>query len=196
MITYMSKDDYIRFRCSSDLKRLAEKNAKERGLSLTDYMDYLIRKDREGMMYLFDCEDIENELRKKIINNGLAVTFNEARLLAKVSELSIDGQVIKSDIDLEEYIQYYDDGGYVELIEGFQVGQSDAINVLLGDLYEPDDEGLTCAEKIYNSENPSEEILKLINEYLLIAINFKLTDINCSIRNLENRIENGENIWE
>ena len=41
----MSKDDYIRFRCSTDLKELASKQAEEKGMNITDYMEYLIRKD-------------------------------------------------------------------------------------------------------------------------------------------------------
>ena len=61
----MGKDDYIRFRCSTELKELAGKQAEEKGMNITDYMEYLIRKDRGNMMYLFDCEDIEMELIEK-----------------------------------------------------------------------------------------------------------------------------------
>ena len=193
----MSKDDYIRFRCSTDLKELVGKQAEEKGMNITDYMEYLIRKDRGNMMYLFDCEDIEMELRNKIVNNGLAVIFNETRLLAKVNKLAIDGEVLESDVDLEEYIQWYDGGGYVELCEGLQVGQDDAIDVLLGELYEPcNDEGITYADRIYNAENPSEEIGKLINEFLLIAIDFKMTDIKLRIAQITKEIEDGEVKWD
>ena len=65
----MSKDDYIRFRCSTDLKELASKQAEEKGMNITDYMEYLIRKDRDNMMYIFDCIDIEENIKEKIINN-------------------------------------------------------------------------------------------------------------------------------
>ena len=41
----MPKDDYIRFRCSVELKELVGKQAEEKGMNITDYMEYLIRKD-------------------------------------------------------------------------------------------------------------------------------------------------------
>lgn len=193
----MAKDDYIRFRCSTDLKELAGKQAEEKGMNITDYMEYLIRKDKGNMMYLFDSEDIEMEVREKIVNNGLAVVFNETHLLAKVNELVVEGQVLKSTVDLEEYIQYYDGGEYVELTEGLQVGKDDAINALLGDLYQPcNDEGLTYAEKIYNAECPYDEIEKLINEFLLITINFKMTDIQSQVDRITKQVENGKVEWK
>lgn len=193
----MSKDDYIRFRCSTELKELAGKQAEERGMNITDYMEYLIRKDRGNMMYLFDCEDIEMELREKIVNNGLAVVFNETRLLAKVNELVIDGQVLKSDVNLEEYIQYYDGGEFVELTQGLQIGKDDAIDVLLGELYQPcNDEGMTYADRIYNAECPRDEIEKLIEEFLLIAIDFRMTDIECAIAGIKKQIKDGNVEWK
>lgn len=193
----MSKDDYIRFRCSTDLKELAGKQAEEKGMNITDYMEYLIRKDRGNMMYLFKCEDMEKDMKEKIVNNGLAVIFNDDYLLAKVNELSIDGHILKSYVDIEEYIQWYDGGGYVELCEGLQIGQDDAIDVLLGELYQPcNDEGMTYAERIYNAEKPSEEIGKLINEFLLIAIDFKMTDIKLRIAQITKEVEDGEVKWD
>lgn len=193
----MSKDDYIRFRCSTELKELAGRQAEEKGMNITDYMEYLIRKDRGNMMYLFDCLEIEDAIEEKIVNNGLAVVFNENRLLAKVNELVIDGQVIKSDVDLEEYIQYYDGGEFVELTQGLQIGKDDAIDVLLGELYQPcNDEGLTYAERIYNAKSPRDEIEKLIEEFLLIAIEFRMTEIQSKIVNIKSQIENGKIEWK
>lgn len=193
----MVKDDYIRFRCSTDLKKLAGKQAEEKGMNITDYMEYLIRKDRDNMMYIFDCDDIEEDVKEKIINNGLAVVFNENHLLAKVKELVIDGQAINSECDLEEYIQYFNGGEYITLVEGLQVGISDAIDVLISELYQPcNDEGLTYAERIYNSEFPHHEITKLINDFLLIAIDFKMTDIKCKIAQVEKSMEDGTFEWE
>lgn len=63
----MSKDDYIRFRCSTALRELAGKQAEEKGMNMTDYMEYIIRKDRDNMMYIFDCADIEEKFKEKII---------------------------------------------------------------------------------------------------------------------------------
>lgn len=149
------------------------------------------------MMYLFDCKDIETEVREKIINNKLAVIFNETRLLAKTNELVIDGQVIKSDDNLEEHIQYYDGGEYMELTQGLQIGKADAIDVLLGELYQPyNDEGMTYAERIYNAECPADEIEKLIAEFLLIAIDFRMTDIECAIAGIRKQIKDGKIEWK
>lgn len=193
----MPKDDYIRFRCSTDLKELAGKQAEEKGMNITDYMEYLIRKDGNNMMYVYNTEEMTDDIKEKIINNGLAVVINEVNLLSKVDELVIDGNVIESSYSLDEYIEMFDGGECVTLVEEVQVDISDAIETLLGELYQPcNDDGMTYAERIYNSEEPYNEIKKMIYEFLLIRIDFVMTDIKCRITQIQKDIENGTFEWE
>lgn len=58
----MPKEDYIRIRCSSDSKELAGKQSEERGMNITDYLEYLVRKDGNNMMYIYNTEEMENDL--------------------------------------------------------------------------------------------------------------------------------------
>ena len=192
----MPKDDYIRFRCSTDLKELVGKKAEEKGMNITDYMEYLIRKDGNNMMYVYNTEEMKNDLREKIVNNGLAVVINELNLLSKVDELVIDGNVIESSYSLDEYIEMFDGGDCITLA-GVEVTMAESIQTLLGELYQPcNDEGMTYAERIYNSPDPYVEIKKLINEFLLIRIDIVMTDIQMKIDLVKKGIEDGTFEWE
>lgn len=192
----MPKDDYIRFRCSADLKELAGKQAEEKGMNITDYMEYLIRKDGNNMMYIYNTEEMENDLREKIVNNGLAVIIGEVNLLSKVDKLVIDGNVIESSCSLDEYIEMFDGGDCITLA-GVEVTMDESIQTLLGELYQPcNDEGMTYAERIYNSPDPYIEIRKLINGFLLKRIDIVMTDIQMKIDLVKKGIEDGTFEWE
>lgn len=193
----MPKDDYIRFRCSADLKELVGRQAEEKGMNITDYMEYLIRKDGNNMMYVYNTEEMTDDIKEKIINNGLAVAINEVNLLSKVDELVIDGNVIESSYSLDEYIEMFDGGQCVTLIDEVQIDVSDVIETLLGELYQPcNDDGMTYAERIYNSDDSYNEIKTMINEFLLIRIDFVMTDIKYRITQIQKDIENGTLEWE
>ena len=58
------------------------------------------------------------------------------------------------------------------------------------------DDGMTYAERIYNSEEPYNEIKKMIYEFLLIRIDFVMTNIKCRITQIQKDIENGTFEWE
>lgn len=192
----MPKDDYIRFRCSVELKELVGKQAEEKGMNITDYMEYLIRKDGNNMMYVYNTEEMENDIKEKIVNNGLAVVINELNLLSKVDELVIDGNVIENNYSLDEYIEMFDGGDCITLA-GVEVTMDESIQTLLGELYQPcNDEGMTYAERIYNSPDPYIEIRKLINEFLLIRIDIVMTDIQMKIDLVKKGIEDGTFEWE
>lgn len=166
-------------------------------MNITDYMEYLIRKDGNNMMYIYNTKEMENDLREKIVNNGLAVIIDEVNLLSKVDELVIDGNVIESSYSLDEYIEMFDGGQCVTLIDEVQIDVSDVIETLLGELYQHcNDEGMTYAERIYNSDNPYNEIKTVINEFLLIRIDFVMTDIKYRITQITKNIENGTFEWE
>lgn len=192
----MPKDDYIRFRCSTDLKELAGKQAEEKGMNITDYMEYLIRRDGNNMMYVYYAEEMDEEVKVKIVNNGLAVVINEDNLLSKVDELVVDGNIIESSYSLDEYIEMFDGGDLVTLA-GVEVTMLESIQTLLGELYQPcNDDGLTYAERIYNSDDPYMEIKKLINEFLLIRIDIIMTDIQMQVNLIKKSMKDGTFEWE
>ena len=74
---------------------------------------------------------------------------------------------------------------------------AESIQTLLGELYQPcNDEGMTYAERIYNSPDPYIEIKKLINEFPLIRIDIVMTDIQTQIGLVKKGIEDGTFEWE
>lgn len=196
----MPKEDYIRFRCSSELKQLAENNARAKELSLTQYMEKLIRKDRDNMMYVFYVYDIDNNdsdfYLKKILDNGLGVQLGDEHILSKTNKLVIDGKIFESDLTLEEYIGWLDGGESYEIIDGLEITKVDIINTFKGELEQPcNDNGETYMDIIYNSENPEQEIEKFINEFLEIILDFKMNELKMRIKQIKEEIKNGNVNW-
>lgn len=193
----MPKDDYIRFRCATGLKELAGKQAEEKGMNITDYMEYLIRKDGNNMMYIYDTEEMNSDLRDKIVRNGLAVVFRDDKLLSKVDTLSIDGEIIKSYCTLDNWISCYDGGEFVTLVDGVQIGLDDVINTLLNKInLSYDDSGETYAERIYNSDNPDEELRKIFKGILLTLIDLKMEDFRIKANIVREQVKNGTFEWK
>lgn len=195
----MPKDDYIRFRCSTALKELVGKQSEEKGMNITDYMEYLIRKDGNNMMYVYYTEELDEQITKKIIDNGSAVRIDpdeDMYLLSKTDKISVDGNVIDSSFPLDEYIEMFDGGDLVTLA-GIEVTMMESIQILLGELYQPcNDEGTTYAERIYNATNPYKEIKKLINEFLLVKIDILMTDIQMQVDLVKKGMQDGTFEWK
>ena len=195
----MIKDDYILFRCSSELKQLAENNAKEKGLSLTSYMEYLIRKDRDNMIYVysvFDEDGDEQPLINKVLENGMAVKLDDEYILAKTDKLVIDGEIMDYYVTLDQFISWQDDTESLETAEGVIIPKADCIGLLLNELNNQyKDTGETYAEKIYNSTDPYAEIGRLINEFLKISLDLKLSNIIGEIKYITKQIDEGTFEW-
>ena len=136
----------------------------------------------------------------KVINTGLAIPTDKderSHVIAKVDKISIDGQIINSTYSLEEYIQIFDGGECIELVEGFEITKEDTIDTLIGELYQPcDDNGTTYADNIYSSEFPDKKIREYINDFLLLQIDFKMTDIKCKIDQIQISMEDGTFEWQ
>lgn len=194
----MAKTDYIRFRCSVELKRMAEQQAIERGMNITEYMEYLVRKDANNMMYIYNTECMNNNVKERIIGNGLAVNLNEDYLLSKVEELIVDGAIIKSDLTFDEYIStMYDDGYYVTLIDDLQIEKNAALDLMRDELYQlHSDNNQSNADRIYLSNDPYVEIEMIINEYLLILLQLKIDEIQYNYQRIADKIKNGTFKWE
>lgn len=148
------------------------------------------------MMYVYNTEEMDDGIKEKIVNNGLAVIINEVNLLSKVDELVIDGNVIESSYSLDKYIEMFDGGDYVELA-GVEVTMMESIQALLGELYQPcNNEGITYAERIYDSADPYIEIKKIINEFLLIKIDIVTAEIQMKIDLVKKGIKDGTFKWK
>ena len=50
----MAKENYIKFRCSDDFKNLVERQAKEYGMTVSSYIEHLIRKDVDVMRVVYN----------------------------------------------------------------------------------------------------------------------------------------------
>lgn len=200
----MGKDDYIRFRCSSDLKQLADKKAKEKGLSLTDYMEYLIRKDKNNMIYVYSTDDLEKDelgFIEKVLENGLAVKMGDenGHILSKTDKLIVDGNIVlESDTTLEQFISWFDDGDDISFIRGLKITKSDVISTFINEIDQSYDNGKSYAEVIYNAENPKEQIDTFLNMFLIIHIDNMILEINVRKEQIITQQDNGQLIvkWD
>lgn len=193
----MAKDDYIKIRCSSEFKRMVENKAKEKDMNLTEYIENLVIKDGSNMMYVYSIDELEEDNFNKILNSGFAVRLGDECLLSRSDKIAIGTELFESYDTLENYIECMDGGESIELVKGLEVTQEEVIESLIGELEQPcDDNGNTYIDRIYNANDSYKEIKKLIDEFLMINIDFKLTDIKCSIQYLQKQMKNGENVWE
>ena len=70
----MTKENYIKFRCSDDFKNLVEQQAKERGMTVSSYIKHLIRKDVDIMRVVSNCfitEEMENTIWNYNLNYNI-----------------------------------------------------------------------------------------------------------------------------
>ena len=64
----MPKDNYLKFRCTDKMKSIVESKAKENNMSVTAYLEYLIRRDVDILRIVMSdnlTEDIENRLKEE-----------------------------------------------------------------------------------------------------------------------------------
>ena len=122
---------------------------------------------------------------------------DNSHIISKLDKICIDGQTFNSTYTLEEYIRCFDGGDYVELCSNLEIAKEDVIETFVGELYQScDDSGITYADKIYQSESPDNTISEYINKFLLIQIDFVMTDIKCKIIQIEKDIKDGTLKWE
>lgn len=151
------------------------------------------------MMYVYYTEELNEEITKKITDNGNAVRIDpdeDLYLLSKTDKISIDGNVIDSDYSLEEFIKFFD-GGDVIRLAGMRITMMETIETFLDMLYEVyNDKHETYAERIYNSNNPRNEIKQIINEFLIVRMDMVMSDLKSEINKINKQIEDGTLKWE
>lgn len=151
------------------------------------------------MMYVYYTEELDEEITKKITDNGNAIRIDpdeDMYLLSETDKISVDGNVIGCSYSLEEYIKFFD-GGEVIKLAGMEITMMETIEAFLDMLYEVcNDKHETYAERIYNSNNPCNEIKQIINEFLIVRMDMVMSDIKSEINKINKQIEDGTLKWE
>lgn len=99
----MAKENYIKFRCSDDFKNLVEQQAKEYGMTVSSYIEHLIRKDVDVMRVISNCftteemeKEFENERSCYLSSDGEYWLFTDMKFFNKMEKK------YKFDEELEE----------------------------------------------------------------------------------------------
>ena len=112
----MTKENYIKFRCSDDFKNLVEQQAKERGMTVSSYIKHLIRKDVDVMRVVYD-DLITDEMREVfnteesvyLSSDGSAWLFTDIKVFNKLDkkfqfDLDTDEREHVYNTDISDYI--------------------------------------------------------------------------------------------
>lgn len=123
-------------------------------------------------MYVYYTEELEEDIVNIILVEGLAVSIHvddNMYLLSKEKKIVIDGNTIVYDYTLEEYVQMLDGGEYI-CIQGMEITKMEVISVFTEDLYKTDNKIESYADIIYKSENPYNEINRLIDKFVIVRL--------------------------
>ena len=112
----MTKENYIKFRCSDDFKNLVEQQAKERGMTVSSYIKHLIRKDVDVMRVVYD-DLITDEMREAfkeestvyLSSDGNAWLFTDMEVFDKLDkkfqfDVETDERESVYNVSIEDYI--------------------------------------------------------------------------------------------
>lgn len=150
-------------------------------------------------IFVYDISEYEedNEDVRSVIESGTAVMFDEyqEKLLSKKEFLTIAGVAKLPAYDLEEFLALYDDGKFYPVEDGmtdirFKI--SEPIHILLSELY---DKSHNFADRIYTSENPENEIDKIIIELVPLAVSRQGGKLSQKLESIKNDIEKDEFYW-
>lgn len=89
----MAKDNYLKFRCTDKMKSTVESKAKENNMSVTAYLEYLIRRDVDTMRTVMRdnlTKDIEDRLKEEescyLSSNKEWWLFTDMNVFNKISK--------------------------------------------------------------------------------------------------------------
>ena len=88
----MAKENYIKFRCSDDFKNLVEQKAKEYGMTVSSYIEHLIRKDVDVM----DTREIMIKAVHALLSSGSYDDLNEEQNSVVVE---FETEIMKEKVD-------------------------------------------------------------------------------------------------
>ena len=152
----MSKDNYLKFRCTDKMKSIVESKAKENNMSVTAYLEYLIRRDVDTIRTVMSdnlTKDIEDRLGKEVscylssnkewwLFTDMNV-FNKIRKEYKFNEETENRDKIYTH-SIEEYLQIICED-MTETFIGNEIQFSDYIESIM-EIVEDNPEKLYCNE--------------------------------------------------
>lgn len=113
----MAKDNYLKIRCTDKMKSTVESKAKENNMSVTAYLEYLIRRDVDIMRTVMSnnlTEDIENRLKEEescyLSSNKEWWLFTDMNVFNKISKEYKFNEEMENrdkiyDYSVEEYLE-------------------------------------------------------------------------------------------
>lgn len=170
-----------------------------------------IRKGDKTMMYIYCIDDLGLSTKdaeiKKIINDGTAVVFDPdegLKLLSRHSTLNISGDDVQPEYTLEEYLDCFNGGEYYNINlhvfgnkQKLQPSIEECICILQDVLYsDRTNNQPSYADRIYNADDPREEIIKILKECLLTVVQIIIDDLTCSMVGIEAVIKSNEFKWD
>lgn len=188
------KDDYLQIRCSKKFKGEIANKANSLRISVSEYLEFLIRKDLDDMIFFYDLNNNETltpEMMNVIINSGMGIKVSENSFFAKTNRICVMNTVVESDCDLATYIRFGCEDDETDDI----IPKNDAINVLIDRLYEEYSEEYTYADEIYSNSDPDKKIDELINEIAVEILREKLDSFNTKCERKIEQALNGQ-LWE
>ena len=112
----MTKENYIKFRCSDDFKNLVERQAKEYGMTVSSYIEHLIRKDVDVMRVVYNdfiTEGMEEAFKEEstvyLSSDGDAWLFTNMDVFKKMDkkfqfDIETDERECVYNTDISDYI--------------------------------------------------------------------------------------------
>lgn len=152
----MAKDNYLKFRCTDKMKSTVESKAKENNMSVTAYLEYLIRREVDTMRTVMSdnlTEDIEVRLKKEtscyLSSNKEWWLFTDMNVFNKISkEYKFNEEAENRNKiythNIEEYLQIICED-MIETFFGRQIQFSDFIESTM-EIVEDNPEKLYCNE--------------------------------------------------
>lgn len=152
----MSKDNYLKFRCTDKMKSIVESKAKENNMSVTAYLEYLIRRDVDTIRTVMSdnlTKDIEDRLGKEVScylsSNKEWWLFTDMNVFNKISkEYKFNEETENRDKiythSIEEYLQIICED-MTETFIGNEIQFSDYIESIM-EIVEDNPEKLYCNE--------------------------------------------------
>ena len=112
----MTKENYIKFRCSDDFKNLVERQAKEYGMTVSSYIEHLMRKDVDVMRVVYNdfiTDEMEEAFKEEstiyLSSDGSAWLFTDMEVFKKMDkkfqfDVETDERESVYNVSIEDYI--------------------------------------------------------------------------------------------
>lgn len=173
----MAKENYLKFRCTDKMKSTVESKAKENNMSVSTYLESLIKNDINDMKIVY-LDDIDLEIRQKIEKEGNCYLSSDKSWCLftdiDIYNIYVSHYNIKG-ISIEEWmIITYD--GITEKFIGKEIRYKDFIESTVLMLDEIEDK-LHC-------DNWDETLLYYTKNNIVVGLEY---DIQIALQQMENK---------